>query len=622
MYSSIVREKIARARLLREAKAEAAQKGKGKGETKEPVLLKSGAKATYPTHTAGPGNPITFTANLTHDLKSYSITVSPQQDLHGYSAPWPAGGGKNKFNIFAVESCTDTGGAGSSLVQNNNGTITVNTTTQSNVKSLQTLADLAPNLVVGESYILTATSTGSTKYIYLHSSASVWYFGDPRTITQTDLDSFVSFYASGENSSATISGMMIRLASVSDATYAPYSNICPITGWTAVNAWDDPKYGGTIEWNQRVDSSNAASEYSKYGVTFTRVTGKMAFTTSGTYNCDSLDRNAYIFNAYNKDTLVEGHKYCVTNTSKLYCAYVYGANIGGNVASVTGNRTGVSDQVGVIITCTASGGYRVSLHGGTNIPNGTVMDETIYINVFDLTEMFGAGNEPATVEEFRNLFPQDYYDYNAGTTTCVSAVNGDPYVHVSISFPDAAGTVYSATLHVAEDGSGTLTVENVYALLNDPDGWSTTSSNTVRFIYSQNFSDRKIFSSSYEQLLCTYMAVNGNTPRETARWVGSTSTQFGIASDSVTIDQVKSDAQAGKIAICYPLATPQTYSLTAPQISALLGQNVLWTDGNTIQAEYYYKDTTKPSPKEKALMWWREHLMYGTNVPRPDFWKE
>ena len=32
----------------------------------------------------------------------------------------------------------------------------------------------------------------------------------------------------------------------------------------------------------------------------------------------------------------------------------------------------------------------------------------------DLTKMFGAGNEPATVEEFESMFPDAYYEYNAG----------------------------------------------------------------------------------------------------------------------------------------------------------------------------------------------------------------
>lgn len=34
--------------------------------------------------------------------------------------------------------------------------------------------------------------------------------------------------------------------------------------------------------------------------------------------------------------------------------------------------------------------------------------------IFDLTQMFGAGNEPSTVEEFEAMFPNDYYPYTAG----------------------------------------------------------------------------------------------------------------------------------------------------------------------------------------------------------------
>ncbi|MEE0560459.1 hypothetical protein [Ruminococcus sp.] len=34
--------------------------------------------------------------------------------------------------------------------------------------------------------------------------------------------------------------------------------------------------------------------------------------------------------------------------------------------------------------------------------------------IFNLTKMFGAGNEPSTVEEFEKMFPSDYYPYNAG----------------------------------------------------------------------------------------------------------------------------------------------------------------------------------------------------------------
>lgn len=37
------------------------------------------------------------------------------------------------------------------------------------------------------------------------------------------------------------------------------------------------------------------------------------------------------------------------------------------------------------------------------------------VNIFDLTLMFGAGNEPTSALEFNRLFPEPYYEYNTGT---------------------------------------------------------------------------------------------------------------------------------------------------------------------------------------------------------------
>ena len=46
--------------------------------------------------------------------------------------------------------------------------------------------------------------------------------------------------------------------------------------------------------------------------------------------------------------------------------------------------------------------------------NATTATCDTWINIFDLTKMFGAGNEPSTVEEFEAMFPADYYPYNEG----------------------------------------------------------------------------------------------------------------------------------------------------------------------------------------------------------------
>ena len=46
--------------------------------------------------------------------------------------------------------------------------------------------------------------------------------------------------------------------------------------------------------------------------------------------------------------------------------------------------------------------------------NATGWEAEYNMQFFDLTQMFGEGNEPATVEEFEAMFPNDYYEYNEG----------------------------------------------------------------------------------------------------------------------------------------------------------------------------------------------------------------
>lgn len=60
----------------------------------------------------------------------------------------------------------------------------------------------------------------------------------------------------------------------------------------------------------------------------------------------------------------------------------------------------------------------ISLGKATGISGfavGTVFNDVkIKIQIFDLTAMFGSGNEPSTVKEFEAMFPNDYYPYNVG----------------------------------------------------------------------------------------------------------------------------------------------------------------------------------------------------------------
>ena len=86
---------------------------------------------------------------------------------------------------------------------------------------------------------------------------------------------------------------------------------------------------------------------------------------------------------------------------------------------------------------------------------GKRYDETFYPQFIDLTQMFGAGNEP-TLEQCREIFSSESYPYNAGTLTSadVTAVQfGDKVISLpnSISLK-SAGSVYDSLEFYEQDG--------------------------------------------------------------------------------------------------------------------------------------------------------------------------
>ena len=200
---------------------------------------------------------------------------------------------------------------------------------------------------------------------------------------------------------------------------------------------EDMVVGGTIVWNQQLMLANAVATYEKFGLTVNARTDHFGFDLSGSFSYSSGDRNMYIYNPQPGQQVISGHKYLFTNTSKYICAYFYG--VSGSGISFTGNITNISNQGGGIVTPDGSGGFMVSLHCGSNIQNETAINETIYIDVFDLTQMFGStiadyiySLEQATagagVAWFKKLFPKDYYAYDAGSLQHVSALSSHDMV--------------------------------------------------------------------------------------------------------------------------------------------------------------------------------------------------
>lgn len=150
--------------------------------------------------------------------------------------------------------------------------------------------------------------------------------------------------------------------------------------------------GKTIVWNQL--NLNKENSITRGGISFTN-NKDGSWTITGTCSApDGNSANAAIYLFSNK--FVSGHKYL------LKADKYFGENYGFAI-----NGASVPLKKAIIINYSFNPIIFVK-------DKVTVDNVTMRMNIFDLTQMFGAGNEPSTPEEFEAMFPADYYPYNAG----------------------------------------------------------------------------------------------------------------------------------------------------------------------------------------------------------------
>ena len=178
-----------------------------------------------------------FSDGAAESLRALTVQIEPVQDLNGYDYPWPIGGGKNKLLVNASTQTIN----GVTFTVNPDGTI----------KCTGTATDTAifypSNNWAGENgveYILSgcpADGGTNTKYKLDYKN------GDTFIIDSGSGASFVSSEVAGNVRIVIYAGYgngllfkpMIRLASETDVSFAPYSNICPITGWNEIRINQD-----------------------------------------------------------------------------------------------------------------------------------------------------------------------------------------------------------------------------------------------------------------------------------------------------------------------------------------------------------------------------------------------
>lgn len=497
-------------------------------------------------------------------VKSLSVALEPVQDLHGQEYPYPGGGGKNLFDGVVVAGYIgangEIGGQGHASFCHSN---------------------LIP-VQGGESYIWSGNNgyPQNVKRLQCYDENRQWlsnpYYAQINTSIPYAIGGVLPANARYVALSFAREDTNVQFELGTSATaYAPYSNICPITGHTQVVVWNDPKYGGSIKWNQMVNTTNRT--FTTRGVTVTVSNGKITYSgtpTDGASYIDILTVSAYP-SLVDLTKFVAGHKYFinVTDTGRNPKRRVYAVLNQPYTESPNAN-----DQLS-IYACTGTPTYFM-IRLWVNDSIGTAISGEAYVNCFDLTEMFGEGNEPATVSDFKALFPKDYYPYDVSyTNTCVSAVNGDPYHSITIPLGD---TVYGGTLDVT---NGVLTVDRAMVDMGTLAYTATTSSGVTAFrcaLGAHEVSDNNQhgLTSIYPFAGTRFVAI---MPDKT--WMIDANGRFYVRDDSYADAYAFRSAMDGQTLV-YELATPIEVSLTPQQMTTLLGINNIWSDSGDVSVDY------------------------------------
>ena len=226
----------------------------------------------------------TVNGSLVDEMK---VGFTPIQDLHGYSKPWAGGAGKNQMplDLASIKTDNSQGTWSDNVYTISSLDITVNVDSDGNVTSIKAngtpSADVYFNLVkittlnsaLSGSYTLNGCpSDGNTNYrIQLGGSGADNGSGYTGSTPFTGSRAYI-FIKSGYTSSNLMFYPMLRLASVADPTFEPYSNICPISGHTQVqskinNTTYTTSLGDTY-YDGDVEQVGGTGEYIQKSITF------------------------------------------------------------------------------------------------------------------------------------------------------------------------------------------------------------------------------------------------------------------------------------------------------------------------------------------------------------------
>ena len=365
------------------------------------------------------GNPISVSDALAKPAESLVIEILPQQDLHGYANPWPAGGGNQLIPITVASSASSHG-------------ITMSLSADG-IVSFSGTSD-APTSLIAVEFTLPAgdyafSKNGSnisitgvgTFYAYirdLDNSVTLAIFSQNsedavRTFTlseETNVRYYFVFSESNMNISGSFKGYL-RKSTVASTEYQPYSNLCPITGFTGVNIYHESAYDPDADPTYAIDWTDDAGT----------VYGGSLDVTSGVLTVERVKRHLV---ASDFTTFFDAYKQAYANNLLLSAPAKFDVNTISYVCDIFRPCTlnGRNDKVG---------NYAVLITDGTSC----------------------AFSSPAnTLEEFQALIPNgiDFvYELATPTTIQLTPTQVDMLLGNNVLWNDVDGDM---TLEYLADG--------------------------------------------------------------------------------------------------------------------------------------------------------------------------
>lgn len=301
-------------------------------------------------------------------------------------------GGKSK-NLFDISKVVQS----AKLKNNGNGTLTVS----AYGISAGILRDLCPNIKVGDTikayYTPISWTAPNPPSIMSIGSHIMDRSANPSfVVTDADLNSKVYFYNNNYTErnlpgTSVIGNIFITNdTTVTAANYKDRYVPHELTSYKSIMKVSDVC--------QLLDKSKYPATRTTNGITFTN-NGDGSFTTNGT-----ISSGLAVLTVARISNLIVGHKYYSPTSQYNNGVYIE--------TKIDRNNASTIWQSGIIHKWAENETTMyISLLVNSSSAN-TVENAILIPQLFDLTEMFGPGNEPKTVAEFKAKFPNDYYPYS------------------------------------------------------------------------------------------------------------------------------------------------------------------------------------------------------------------